>query len=1466
MTAARTRRLGLAALALLSYVPLLLAAPGQISADTKAYLYTDPGRLISRAGWLWDPNVAAGTVTHQTIGYLFPMGPYYWVFDQLGVPDWVAQRLWLGTILFAAGTGTAWLLRRLGVRELGAYSAAVVYLASPYILPYFGRTSVLLLPWAALPWLTGLLVLSLRQRGWRAPVLFGIVLTLVGGTNASSLIFVAIGPALWLPFALWVWREVTVRDALTAIGRLAVTCIPSQLWWIAGLRMQGRYGLPILELTESVETVGQTSTAAEVGRGMGYWYAYGRDNLSPWTPAAVDHTQRLWLIATSFALPALAVLSAIFVRWRYRAYFVAAAALGLVVGVGTYPYGDPPLFGWAIKTAADRWAAALALRNTPRAVPLLVLAMATLLGVGADALARSPFVLRGRSIGRTLGRPVAAGVMALALLNMPPLFDGGFISRDLRFPEDIPQYWHDAAATLDARDDGTRVLELPGSDFGVYRWGETQDPITPGLIDRPWIGRELTAYGTPGTVDLLRALDRRLQEGVFDARSVAPIAQLFAAGDLLWRSDTQYERYRGPRPRPMWDAISRADGLGTPLAFGEGVPNVPDERRPMRDEAELGTPADFEDPPALAVFPVDDARAIVRVQPSGDELVVAGDGEALVDAAEAGLLDAPRTILYSASFANDPDALVARLESGADLLLTDGNRRRAQRWGTVKENNGFTEQAGAEPLEDDPKDTRLALFPDTNDDTRTVADYRGIADVEASAYGNIVAYSVEGRPVLALDGDLRTAWSVGGFADVIGERIRITLDEPVTTDAITVVQLQGNRFITRLGVRLDGQRVATIDLTDESFTDAGQLLGFGEPRTFRELELEIVDANLKDLPNYLGVSNVGFREIGIPGVQVEEIIRLPRDLMAAAADTLHAHDLTVLMSRWRADPAEPWRSDPEQRLLRAFELPDGRVFALRGDARIESRADGSTIDAAIGRPGVADGYAEASGTDTLGGSIASRPSSAIDGDVSTAWSPNFGPQHGRSFRVTLPSAQTFDRLDLVVGADGWHSVPTQLTLELDEGDHVVVDLPPVADAPERGATTGVTVSLPRSVTTSGFVVRVTGVREVTTTEYFSGGPIPMPVAIAELGIPGVQAGPLPDRLPATCRADLVEIDGQAVPVRVTGTVADALARRPLTVEPCDGDIELGQGEHVVRTANGIDLGIAIDRVVLDSPAPRPGASAGSLPAITVDQTGRLSYDVEVTDATEPFWLVLGQSHSDGWEAKVDGADLGVATLVDGHANGWLIDPAEHGSAFSVSLQWTPQRMVWAAVVVSGIALAALVVAAAVLWRRNPDALRVPAAAEDAPSLTPVPWQAPATEPSAPSRQRRLPDVLVTGLVAGLVAWVFGGFVVGLAIAAIAIASQLGPRLRFLSLLAIVSLYPATAAWYIAKQARNHFPPGVEWPALMGWTHKGVLIAVLGLAALVAADARRGRRTRDRAGEAAAWATPDAAPPSAAAHR
>ena len=147
-------------LAFVAFVPILASRPGTVGADTKTYLYLDPGRLLAEAPLLWNSDVALGTVTHQNIGYLWPMGPFYWLFETVGAPDWVAQRLWLGAMLFAAGMGVRFLLRTLGWQGPGLAVASFAYMLSPYLLDYSARISAVLLPWAGLPWMIGLTVLA----------------------------------------------------------------------------------------------------------------------------------------------------------------------------------------------------------------------------------------------------------------------------------------------------------------------------------------------------------------------------------------------------------------------------------------------------------------------------------------------------------------------------------------------------------------------------------------------------------------------------------------------------------------------------------------------------------------------------------------------------------------------------------------------------------------------------------------------------------------------------------------------------------------------------------------------------------------------------------------------------------------------------------------------------------------------------------------------------------------------------------------------------------------------------------------------------------------------------------------------------------------------------------------------------------------------------------------------------------
>ena len=149
---------------------MLLTAPGKVVADTKSYLYLDPGRLLERAPSMWDPNIGLGTVTHQNIGYLFPMGPYYWVTAPArACPRGCRSGSGSASILLFAALGVLFLLRTLHVRGPGrGRRRRSLFMLSPYTLDFAARISVILLPWAGLPWMLALVIRALRDDGgWK---------------------------------------------------------------------------------------------------------------------------------------------------------------------------------------------------------------------------------------------------------------------------------------------------------------------------------------------------------------------------------------------------------------------------------------------------------------------------------------------------------------------------------------------------------------------------------------------------------------------------------------------------------------------------------------------------------------------------------------------------------------------------------------------------------------------------------------------------------------------------------------------------------------------------------------------------------------------------------------------------------------------------------------------------------------------------------------------------------------------------------------------------------------------------------------------------------------------------------------------------------------------------------------------------------------------------------------------------
>src|SRR5690606_24398346 len=76
---------------------------------------------------------------------------------------------------------------------------------------------------------------------------------------------------------------------------------------------------------------------------------------------------------------------------------------------------------------------------------------------------------------------VTALVGVLALVNLPTLWQAELVDPVLSRDEQPPAAWRAAADDLD--DPTGRVLQLPGLEFGAFRWGYTVDQPLAGMTD-----------------------------------------------------------------------------------------------------------------------------------------------------------------------------------------------------------------------------------------------------------------------------------------------------------------------------------------------------------------------------------------------------------------------------------------------------------------------------------------------------------------------------------------------------------------------------------------------------------------------------------------------------------------------------------------------------------------------------------------------------------------------------------------------------------------------------------------------------------------------------------------------------------------------------------------------------------------------------------------------------------------------
>jgi hypothetical protein len=251
-------------------------------------------------------------------------------------------------------------------------------------------------------------------------------------------------------------------------------------------------------------------------------------------------------------------------------------------------------------------------------------------------------------------------------------------------------------------------------------------------------------------------------------------------------------------------------------------------------------------------------------------------------------------------------------------------------------------------------------------------------------------------------------------------------------------------------------------------------------------------------------------------------------------------------------------------------------------------------------------------------------------------------------------------------------------------------------------------------------------------------------------------------------------------------------------------------------------------------------TAPAAPNVEVTRDGRARMRVHVSGATEPFWLVLGQSDNRGWQASTDGGSLGPRRVVDGYANGWYVQPSKE--SFDVVLDWTPQRRVWVALWVSLAALILCIAIGLFTWWKRRAVLPLITAPLVTDSEAELDW--PARGGRTPSPRVWVTVSLLAAVAGAIIAAPWIGLVVGV-VTAIAMRWRLG---RVLLAAAPGALVGGIGAYIAIDQHRYHIPPVFEWPTAFPRARTLAWIAVLLIAVFVVVDAARHWRERARARE------------------
>lgn len=526
--------------------------------DSRLPLHVDPTGFLGDLFRSWDASEDLGHRNGSLASYL-PVAAFFAALHSVGVSAVAAQRIFFVGVLFLSALGM-WFLVALfweTRNRLMPSVAALVYAFNPYVLLNMGGspagTTVLLLPYMAVPWVAIQFIRCVRQRSLLHGVIAAAILGIAApGVNAAvnAIAFLGCVAVLLVELARTGFER---RATLLALASTTL-CGLASLWWLAPFLSSLRSGgTDFYFQTDPISTGASHSSFREVLRLLGLWALYEGHNGVPYYP-----TQRYFasnpVLAGTMA-GAVAVFAALFRKWANSGTKVLAALLVLAVpmAVSIHPVGAPTLTGIIYQSLYDSFLPFRSFRSNYKWVSLVALVYALVM----------PLVLRLKVVGLRFVATAAVGAFVVA--NLVPFFAPG-----LMFPPgyrlgEIPGYWREAGRWLDAEEVPGRVLFTPSQGFSVYTWGRPQGDIAPLMMERPVVTPHIAPATNAGGKQLIDLAGEAVRSPSIPYDKVL---DLLGVAFVVQRNDVDWQYYSSDPPERMRAFLRSQPGLQYEATFG----------------------------------------------------------------------------------------------------------------------------------------------------------------------------------------------------------------------------------------------------------------------------------------------------------------------------------------------------------------------------------------------------------------------------------------------------------------------------------------------------------------------------------------------------------------------------------------------------------------------------------------------------------------------------------------------------------------------------------------------------------------------------------------------------------------------------------------------------------------------------------------------------------------------------------